>query len=47
MHVDAYAGYIIRLSEARTSELRREAAEYTLSGASRSDDRSLRARAGS
>lgn len=42
--VDAYTGYIIRLSEARTSELRREAAEYALSRVSRGDDTSLRAR---
>lgn len=43
--MDAYTGYIIRLSEARTSELRREAAEYALSRASRSDDTSLWTRA--
>jgi hypothetical protein len=43
--VDAYTGYIMRLSEARTSELRREAAEYTLSSAFGTDDTSLWARA--
>lgn len=42
--MDAYTGYIIRLADARTSELRREAAEYALSRASR-DRTSLRARA--
>ena len=31
--VDAYSSYIMQLSEARTSELRREAAEYALSRA--------------
>jgi hypothetical protein len=33
--VDAYSDYIMSLSKARTSELRREAAEYALSRASR------------
>ena len=31
--MDAYSSYIMQLSEARTSELRREAAEYALSRA--------------
>ena len=35
--VDAYSSYILRLSEARTSELRREAAEYALSRAARAN----------
>lgn len=43
--VDAYTGYIIRLSEARTSELRREAAEYALSRVSRRNQCSRWARA--
>ena len=33
--MDAYSSYIMSLSEARTSELRREAAEYALSRAAR------------
>ncbi len=33
--VDAYSSYILRLSEARTNELRREAAEYALTRAVR------------
>ena len=33
--VDAYSSYIIQLSEARTGELRREAAEYAMSRAAR------------
>ena len=32
--MDAYSSYIVRLSEARLDELRREAAEYALSRAS-------------
>ena len=35
--MDAYSGYILRVSEARTSELRREAAEYALSRAARAN----------
>ena len=35
--VDAYSSYILRLWEARTSELRREAAEYALSRAARAN----------
>ncbi len=33
--MDAYSSYIMNLSEARTTELRREAAEYALSRAAR------------
>jgi hypothetical protein len=33
--VDAYTSYIMRISEARTGELRREAADYALSRAAR------------
>ena len=33
--MDAYSSYIITISYARTGELRREAAEYALSGAAR------------
>jgi len=33
--MDAYSSYIISISNARTSELRREAAEYALSAAAR------------
>jgi hypothetical protein len=33
--VDAYSSYIKKLSDARTGELRREAAEYRLSAAAR------------
>lgn len=33
--MDAYSDYITRLSNARTGELRREAAEYALSAAAR------------
>jgi hypothetical protein len=42
--VDAYSSYILRLSEARTGELRREAAEYAMSRAARSNRISLWAR---
>ena len=43
--MDAYTDYIIRLSQARTTELRREAAEFTLSDASRRDGTSSFTRA--
>lgn len=43
--MDAYSSYIMRLSEARTSELRREAAEYALSRAARGNRSSLLTRA--
>ena len=43
--MDAYSSYILRLSEARTNELRREAAEYALSRAARRARPSLWARA--
>jgi hypothetical protein len=33
--MDAYSSYIIKISDARTGELRREAAEYALSAAAR------------
>ena len=33
--MDAYSSYIITISNARTSELRREAADYALSSAAR------------
>lgn len=33
--MDAYSSYIISISNARTGELRREAAEYALSAAAR------------
>ncbi|HEV2760790.1 MAG TPA: hypothetical protein VGV86_14620 [Acidimicrobiales bacterium] len=33
--MDAYSDYILKLSNARVSELRREAAEYALSAAAR------------
>jgi hypothetical protein len=33
--MDAYSSYIIKISDARTGELRREAAEYALSAAVR------------
>ena len=42
--MDAYTSYIMSLSEARASELRREAAEYALSRAARGQRSSLRAR---
>ena len=42
--MDAYSSYILKLSEARTSELRREAVEYALSRAARGDRISLRSR---
>lgn len=42
--VDAYSSCILRLSEARASELRREEAEYALSRAARSSRISLWAR---
>lgn len=42
--MDAYSSYIMRLSEARTSELRREAAEYALSRRARRPRISLLAR---
>lgn len=42
--MDAYSSYIMKLSEARTSELRREAAEYALSRAARPHRISLLAR---
>ena len=37
--MDAYSSYIKRLSDARVSELRREAAEYTLSSTARIERR--------
>ena len=43
--MDAYSSYIMRLSEARTSELRREAAEYAMSRAARRGRSSLWSRA--
>lgn len=43
--MDAYSSYIMRVSEARTSELRREAAEYAMSRAARRPRSSLWARA--
>lgn len=39
--MNAYSSYIMTLSEARTSELRREAAEYALSRAARGSRASL------
>lgn len=42
--MDAYSSYIMRLSEARTSELRREAAEYAMSRVARGSRSSLWAR---
>lgn len=43
--MDAYSSYIMRLSEARTSELRREAAEHAMSRAARGEQSSMWARA--
>ena len=43
--MDAYSSYILRLSEARTSELRRESAEYALARAARGQRTSWWARA--
>jgi len=43
--MDAYSSYIVRLSEARLGELRREAAEYSASRAARSPRTSMWARA--
>lgn len=37
--MDAYSSYIKQLSDARLGELRREAAEYTLSGTARTERR--------
>ena len=42
--MDAYSSYIMKMSEARTGELRREAAEYALSRAARGGRASLWAR---
>jgi hypothetical protein len=39
--MDAYSSYILRISEARVGELRREAEEYALSRAARPTRRSL------
>ena len=43
--MDAYSSYILTMSQARTDELRREAAEYALSRATRGGRRSLWTRA--
>lgn len=42
--MDAYSSYIMIMSEARSNELRREAAEYAMSRAARQRRGSLRAR---
>jgi hypothetical protein len=43
--VDAYCSYLMQMSEARASELRREAAEYAMAKAARAERGSLWARA--
>jgi hypothetical protein len=43
--VDAYSSYIMQVAEARTSELRREAAEYAMSRAARGEQSSRWTRA--
>lgn len=43
--MDAYSSYIIKLTDARVGELRKEAAEYALSSAARQRPGSLWSRA--